>query len=97
MNWQIDDRAIMVNCRLVENEGQECRIVGPMGLGWSLRWGGAYQGWDIQSATGCWCAHPSQLKPIPDDYKKKEEYENPRKKIIWAECPEWQPRELVVI
>ncbi len=76
MNWQIGMRAIMVNCRLVENEGQECRITGPITTGRDPS--GAYQGWSIHCATGNWIVEPQNLRPIPDDNK----HERFRKELI---------------
>ncbi len=102
MNWQIGDRAIIIESRYSALIGQKVTITsglvdGPPGLG---RWVGGVlcHMTDIQSMSSpgrCAGFQPHQLGPIPDD-DNKEEYDG-RKKIIWAECPEWQPKELVVI
>jgi len=65
MNWSKGDRAIMVNCRIMEHEGCECVITGPMTTGCDDDID--FQGWPVQCVTGNWCAKPSQLKPIPYD------------------------------
>lgn len=78
MNWKIGDRAILVNCRIMENEGTECHIIGSMING--RQDGETYLGWPIECATGEWIARPRQLKPIPNTYDGNEA-------TTWDECP----------
>ncbi len=102
MNWQIGDRAIIVGAVHAEFNGTIVTIISkllsvpPNGLRW--RGGVSCYLTDVPSMTNLGqpaAFEPHKLRPIPDD-DNKEEYDG-RKKIIWAECPEWQPKELVVI
>ena len=62
MNWKIGDRATLIRCRCIENEGLECEIVSDV---WTDKLG--YSRWPIHCATGAWDALAEQLKPIPYD------------------------------
>jgi len=87
MNWKAGDRAIMINCVIIANEGQECTITGPMEEGIDRITFEYYMGWPIECATGLYVSYPHCLKPISYDGNEK---------TSWSECA-WQPKELVVV
>lgn len=83
MNWKPGDRALCVNCSHPENESEICTVLGPMVPGFAVRWGGEYIGWPVSLPSGRYVAHPSQPKPIDDDY-------DGHQVTTWDKCV-WQP------
>ncbi len=86
MNWNIGDRAILVNDGSCESDclqyiGSECVIVAVCE--------GEFHDWDVDCGGQLLEVKNSGLRPIPDEYDGNEA-------SSWDECP-WQPKELVMI
>ena len=64
MNWKVGDRAMLIHCAHIKNEGTACEIISSAD-GWE-HYDGVVR-WKVVNFSGTWDAAAGNLIPIPDD------------------------------